>query len=152
MEVSFPNRGVDPKGVFMVDINVQSLHGDSLLLSLDSNQEAESTQLEEKQRQGHHGFSIHTSKPRKRSPFATTKQAGMYLSFEVCRLKRNIIQDLPLNLILDQLSYFSLPATLWDRLKENRMEKKSMFLAVLKRRFLFTKSFLYPSLFRIQLN
>lgn len=36
MKVSFPNRGVDPKGVFMVDVNVQSLHGDSLLLSLDS--------------------------------------------------------------------------------------------------------------------
>lgn len=36
MKVSFPNRGVDPKGVIMVDINVQSRHGNSLLLSLDS--------------------------------------------------------------------------------------------------------------------
>ena len=61
MKISSPNRGVDPKGVFMVDINVQSRHGDSLLLSLDirSNEEAESTQLEEKQRQSHHGFSVY---------------------------------------------------------------------------------------------
>lgn len=61
MKIRSPNRGVDPKGVFTVDINVQSRHGDSLLLSLDigSNEEAESTQLEEKHRQSHHGFSVY---------------------------------------------------------------------------------------------